>query len=225
MNVFLFSMKLRKQLMKVDYRCTEFNNDVFPSEIEINQRKQILLTVQGYSNTDNHYSKVSDRRMIANRMFRECYNNKCVYCGVPITINGRRLFEVDHYIPKSSKKLNIDFNNISNLVNACYECNRKKSYFEIDNNYLDLLNPNNSIFKLFIRNKDFGIEINKKYSNNSEINKFYNKLCFGGELRRLDYLLMSMKDLQETIHSDVIVDKLARCIQILQEKRNLFIES
>lgn len=209
--------------MKKDYRCTEYNNS-FPAEQEINNKKECLLTSQGLTDQDNHYSKVSDRRKSANKLFRECYNNKCVYCGVPITINGRRLFEVDHYIPKSSKKLLIDFNNIKNLVNACYECNRKKSYYEIDDYYLDLLNPNSNIYKVFTRNEQFEIKIAPQYSNDSEIKKFYTKLCLNGELRRLDFLLMCMKDLQTNVKSEIIIDKLARCIQILQEKRNLFIE-
>lgn len=223
MSVSLFLMRLRKQSMKNDYRCTDFDSDVFPSESEIIKRKENLLISQNYSNDINHYSKVSDRRRKANNMFRLCYNNKCVYCGVPETINGRRLFEVDHFIPKSSQKLKIDFHNISNLVNACYECNRKKSFFEIDDNYLDILNPNKNISKVFMRNNNFEIKIDRKYSSDSEIKKFYNKLCLGGELRRLDYLLMNMKDLQQEVKSEAIVDKLARCIQILQEKRNLLI--
>lgn len=210
--------------MKKDYRCTEYSNDVFPTEEEINLRKNNLLISEGYSEEDNHYSKVHDRRKTANKLFRECYNNKCVYCGVPITINGRRLFEVDHYIPKASKKLTIDFNNITNLVNACYECNRKKSNYEMDDSSLDLLNPNGNIRKVFIRNQQFKIEIGTKYASYSEVNKFYTKLCLNSELRRLDYLLMSLRDLQTNVKSDVIIDKLARLIQILQEKRNLFID-
>jgi len=208
--------------MKKDYRCTEY--DIFPSHKGIEERKKALLNEVSLEDDDNHYSYVSKRKSKANKLFRDCYYNKCVYCGVPEEINSRRLFEVDHYICKTTIKENIKINHIRNLVNACYECNRKKTGVEIPKVYLNLLNPDINIDKVFFRDSNFKIQIKPVLAKNKNITSFYNKLCLSGELRRLDYLLMNLIGLQKKIKSQEIIDKLAHCIQLLMEKRNQYIE-
>ena len=114
--------------MKMDYRCTEY--DFFPSKQKIKKRKKSLLLEFSLKDDDNHYSYVSKRKSKANKLFRECYCNKCVYCGVPVEINSRRLFEVDHYICKTTVKENIKINHIYNLIVSSLVRNfvpRKKS--------------------------------------------------------------------------------------------------
>lgn len=208
--------------MEMDYRCTEY--DIFPSEQEIYSRKEEIVKELSLKEEDNHYSYVSVRKSKANKLFRDCYNNKCVYCGVPVEINSRRLFEVDHYICKTTQKQNINVNHIKNLVNACNECNRKKTGEEISDSYLNILNPDTNIKNVFIRNTNFKIEIIPSLKEDIVIKSFYKKLYLNGELRRLDYLLMNLMGLQKKVMSQQIKEKLAYCIQILMEKRNQYIE-
>ena len=201
-----------------DYRSTE--TDIFPSEEDINSHKNEVL--KGHR-IPNHYSFIHKRGSHANTEFRKAFNYKCAYCGVNEEINSVLLFEVDHYICQTSTKLSIDFNNFDNLVNSCYACNRHKSGIDIEDNYLDILNPKKNIQNVFTRGEDFTITINSNYSSDEYISDFYKKMKFDHNLRRIDFLILSITDLESTISNQEIKEKLIVLIENLKQKRNKII--
>lgn len=201
-----------------DYRATE--TDIFPSEKDINSHKDEVL--KGHR-TPNHYSFIHERGSHANKEFRKAFNNKCAYCGVNELINSVQLFEVDHYICQSSTKLSVDFDNFDNLINSCYECNRHKSGLDINDDYLEILNPKSNIQNVFTRSKDFDIIINTKYKSDDYILYFYKKMKFNHNLRRLDFLILSIIDLESNTNNQEIKDKLIVLIEKLKQKRNKMI--
>ena len=66
------------------------------------------------------------------------------------------------------------------------------------------------------------IRINDEFKENTTIEGFYNKLCLGSELHRLDYLIMNIIGLQRYCedNSDLYVG-LGKILDIIREKRNI----
>ena len=78
------------------------------------------------------------------------------------------------------------------------------------------------IKNVFIRDDKYYIRINDEFKENTTIEGFYNKLCLGSELHRLDYLIMNIIGLQRYCedNSDLYVG-LGKILDIIREKRNI----
>lgn len=189
--------------IKTDYRLTSLNKFEFISEKD----KFLKEFKNEFPNAWDVYSYVNKRGHIHNVNFRKLYYNRCAYCGISTQIISSSEFEVDHFIPKSRLKSDDSFsrefiNGIYNLVNSCRLCNRGKEDF-FDEQHLEILNPDkNNLPSVFHREDDYTIIIADKYKNNKSISTFYNKLKLNNQLRRLDFLLMEMKDFCES-HEDI----------------------
>jgi len=207
--------------MSNDYR----NSNYCPKLDSITlKKKELQKKIESqYPKCKNFYSIISKKKGNHREDFANIYNTKCAYCGVSLAIMP--MFEVDHYISKKCFASEDDAGQIDNLVYSCFSCNRNKRDFKINNQYVTLLNPDNgSIAKLFIRADDYSIQIQKKYEADYIIQAFYKKLHFNFDIRRLDYLLLCMHGLSKKITNKNDRQKLAKAINLLQIKRNIFIE-
>lgn len=201
-------------LINHDYRTTEFSkfDDIVAKKCIFEEYLK-----KSFPKNKNIYNKIN-RKNGCFKDFAKIYNFKCAYCGVSAEVINIQLFEVDHYICKKSCLPIVD--TLSNLVLSCKTCNQWKKDFLIKESYRDILNPDDkSISKVFFRDEEFYIQIKQKYINDTEINDFYNKLGLGSEFRRIDYLLMKMKE---------IIDKydnieMLKCYLFLIEKRNFVV--
>ncbi|MGG4238679.1 HNH endonuclease [Bacillus sp. OHL2] len=187
-----------KTKIKADYRLTSLNKIDF-----IYEKDKFLKEFKNeFPNAWNVYGYVNKRGEKHNINFRKLYHNRCAYCGVSTQIINSSEFEVDHFIPRSRTNYNASLrkefiNGIYNLVNSCRLCNRSKEDF-FDEKHVEILNPdNNNLPSVFHRKEDYTIVISDEYKNNKTISTFYNKLKLNNQLRRLDFLLMEMKDFCE----------------------------
>lgn len=208
----------------IDYRNTSFSNLDFSIEdkkinflIELKEEKPRIWNI--YININ----KIGDK---FNAKFKEIYHHKCVYCGISVYVIESSRFEIDHVIPHAS----IDWgkghtrstlNGIDNLVNSCQLCNRSKSDFYILDEYLELMHPdNNNLNKVFYRDSDYSIKIKEEYKDDSFIKEFYTSLKLHNELRRVDYLLMEMKEFcNQNNKSDELIFKLQTLILKIEQKK------
>lgn len=112
---------------------------------------------------------------------------------------------------------------MGNLILSCHDCNHNKNSFWIEKEEMDTLNPDGEKIKnVFIRDDKYYIRINDEFKENTTIEGFYNKLCLGSELHRLDYLIMNIIGLQRYCedNSDLYVG-LGKILDIIREKRNI----
>ena len=134
--------------------------------------------------------------------FVKAYNKKCSYCGVSEEIIPKDNFEIDHFLYWDQDRFHhkkAEAGYMDNLVLACHMCNHKIGDFEINGQDIDKLHPDKNLIDQFKRNDDFSISIvNDK---DAIVEQFYNKLGLGNELKRLDYLLISMYGLMRKISS------------------------
>ncbi|MFS0673659.1 HNH endonuclease [Ornithinibacillus sp. 179-J 7C1 HS] len=172
----------------------------------------------------NIYSYVNKNGEGFNIKFRNLYHDKCVYCGISTQVINSSNFEVDHFIPKTVLDLKLeydkkDIHGIDNLVNSCKMCNRGKKDFLCDSEELENLHPdNNKLPFIFYRNKDLSIEVSSDY-NRDTVKDFYTKLKLDNQLRRLDYLLMEMKDFCDRYEGAPIINEIHRLILKIESKR------
>lgn len=173
------------------------------------------------------YNFVRKKRDVYFEPFSKIYNCKCAYCGVLIGIADIRLFEIDHFIcedsfPNSTQGRS-EAGKVSNLMLACYSCNRGKTDLIIDEDHLKTLNPDDgSIAQVFDRSEDYYIRIRPDYAEDPLIVDFYQKLLLGSEFRRLDYLLLEIKNFISTQRTSnpSVAAKLEQCLGALILKRN-----
>jgi len=130
------------------------------------------------------------------------------------------------FLSKSKKILNSVSDKIENLVLACQFCNRKKSDFLISDSEYSLLYPDNEeIKKIFYRDEKYYIKIENEYSQNETIKKFYEQLEMVGEVRRLDFLLISLLNFKKKYRNKLenlhILNELSDIIEKLKKKRNI----
>ncbi|GAA0135160.1 hypothetical protein YSY43_20000 [Paenibacillus sp. YSY-4.3] len=206
-----------------DYRNTSFNHiDFLLGEKKIKFMEDFKLE---HPQVKNIYDTIKKRDNKFNAHFRSIYYNKCAYCGVNTQVIDSSRFEVDHVVPVSVLKLSLGYsekfiNSIDNLVSSCQMCNRGKSNFLCEEESLYLLHPdNNNLPQIFWRNDDYSIKINEKYNDNSIIIQFYDKLKFHNQLRRIDYLLMEMKDFCDKYEGEHLVDEIQKLIIKIESKR------
>ena len=207
-------------MKKTDYRNTiynQYNNDILKQKEELNQKIKIK-----HPRLKNIYNKVKDRNSEFNKKFQEIYNRKCVYCGVNQDIMSSGLFEVDHFICESSFEGNlVEAGVLSNLVLSCKKCNRAKGDLRWEEQYSSVFEVDSrNIVNVFCRASDYSIKIQPQYHSDDIVNKFYKKLKLDEEVRRLDYLLMTMNDFYDKYESDDRLTGLLRSIRLLQKARN-----
>lgn len=204
-------------------KTTDYRNTNFCPNLENVYDKKKSLEEQinrECPQTQIIYNKIKDKQKKYHHIFKEIYNYKCAYCGVDQKIN--KDFEIDHFVCESSYKGDtVSAGKINNLIFSCKLCNRNKKDFLITEEYVNILNPDNSnIANVFYRNQNYYIKIKNDYQSDSYIKAFYNKLNLGQQIRRLDYLLLNMYGLYEQIKDTEQGAKLAQCILELQKKRN-----
>ncbi|MFS3915509.1 HNH endonuclease [Bacillus australimaris] len=207
----------------VDYRNTSYK------QFDFSLREKKVSFIENfkldYPKAWNIYNYVNRKGEVYNIKFREMYHDKCVYCGVSIQVINSSNFEVDHVIPKSVLKLERGYDakeihGINNLVNSCQMCNRGKEDFLCDIENLETLHPDyNKLPTIFNRRSDYSIEINNEYKDISLIKEFYKKLKLNNQLRRLDYLLMEMKDFCDRYEGEQIINELEKLILRIENKR------
>lgn len=203
-----------------DYRCTKYCKSL----TGINDRKDLVVKIvkKDHPKAKDMHNYVSVNGSNHKDEFMKAYNFKCAYCGVSIDIIPAIMFEVDHFINEASFPTKVEAGNIENLVLACYDCNRKKSSFDVQATSCDDIYPDKEeITKSYIRDEQYYIKISPNKIHNSLVVDFYNQLNLGNELHRLDFLLMSMIGLSRKLSSNEnAVGKLEQAINLLHTKRN-----
>jgi hypothetical protein len=206
-----------------DYRNTSYKY----SDFTLGDKKENFM--KGFRKVHirawNIYSNIKSRQSGFNRAFKAIYHDKCVYCGINTHVIELSRFEIDHFIPQAVLEKGLgysteDINGIYNLVNSCNMCNRKKSSFITDRDNFQLLHPDKEdLIKIFDRLDDFSIVINNDYINNNEVVKFYETLNLDNQIRRLDFLIMEMKDFCEQYPMESIVPQINALILKIESKR------
>lgn len=206
--------------MKTDYRNTKYCSKL--DSLAEKKRKLNEEVYEAHPKVKIIYNQIKDNKGIYKSRFIEIYNYKCSYCGNSILNISSNLFEVDHYICESSFNSKEDAGKIENLVLACYDCNRAKSGFLIEESYSQLLNPDlESITDIFFRDDMYYIKIVDKYKDDKFVKLYYNQLKFGYQSRRLDFLLMNIRGMSKKAEGSPRYEKLNAIISKLQYKRNL----
>lgn len=204
-----------------DYRNTSYCEEL----IDVSTKKEKLhnLIMDNHPKQKIIYNKVKDKTTEYYEQFKQIYNEKCAYCGVSMDVLPESLFEVDHFVAESLYSSKAEAGQLPNLVLSCYGCNRNKRDFPVDGEYVEHLNPDNgNINKVFYRDNLYYIKVRDSYCGDSKIKEFYNKIEFGNQIRRLDYLLLNMCELHKKIEGRKSSAILAECILLLQRKRNRF---
>lgn len=209
--------------MRNDYR-----NTIYCPELKgIKERKKavedMIKTDHSRARDMHNYLSPNDGKYKGE--FIRAYNGKCSYCGVSNDIVSKSFFEIDHFFYKESFSSKAEAGEMDNLVLACHTCNHRKGAFEIPKEDADKLHPDgDGILGCFERDEKYYIHISDR--NEDEVVKlFYEKLGLGDELRRLDYLLMSIYGLQNQLHSiegmSEAYEKVGQMAGLLRKKRNM----
>lgn len=209
--------------MNDDYRNTKYCPKLTKLSDKKNEVKDAILAE--HSNAKDMHRYVSYNKSHYKQQFVEAYNGKCAYCGVSVDIIPWKMFEIDHFIPKESKRFaeKSEAGYIENLVLSCYDCNRAKKAFEVpDNDYIKVYPDGTDVTTSFVRDNDYYIRVSEKMSSDDTVLTFYKQLDFESQIHRLDYLLMSMKGLQNKIKDNPkAYGQLGEAIDQLQKKRNI----
>lgn len=210
--------------MTNDYRITKYEKEFQ----NISEKKQSLRDEikKEKPRVEDFHTYISDNDGEYKSKFMRIYNCKCSYCGISLDIVSKTFFEIDHFIyqkaPQFKTKKEAGF--IENLVLACHNCNHKKSGFIVSDEVYDKLYPDcDTIKSTFERNEDFYIRMAD--IDDKAVEQFYNQLGLGDELRRIDYLLMSIIGLEEKLRQAGLAEaymKLDEMYKFLIRKRNEF---
>ena len=209
--------------MAEDYR----NSKYCPTLTNLAKKKNDVkdLVCEKHPRAKDMHTYISKNDEPFKQRFVEAYNGKCAYCGVSTEIIPWQMFEIDHFIYEKSPKFKTkkEAGYIENLVLACQDCNRNKSSFVVDDESFSNLYPDgDQITSSFVRDDMYYIRISDAVSNDSTIKAFYEQLKLGNEMRRLDYLLMSMLGLQSKLDPDSdAYSKMGQAIELLRSKRNI----
>lgn len=210
--------------MLKDYRNTNY----CPNYEKLGEKKRVVVEMvkKDHPRARDIHSYISKNDGKYKLPFCQAYNLKCAYCGVSFAILPKEMFEIDHFIyEKSSRfggsKANAGY--IENLLLACHSCNHKKSSFEIKEDDVPFLHPDgNAIVHTFYRDEKYYIRISDDFKNNKTVSDFYEQVRLGKELNRLDYLLMNMIGMLETLSDDSpMYINLSRSVELLRRKRNI----
>jgi len=144
-----------------DYRYTEscpkllnvgIKKNSLEKEIRLNCPRAKIIYNYVKNRSGSYFSK-----------FADIYNSKCAYCGADLRFTDGRLFEVDHFVCKSSFSADTDgrgeAGKMDNLVLSCYSCNRGKGSLLVTEEYRYLINPDDSsIASVFFRDENYYIK-------------------------------------------------------------------
>lgn len=209
--------------MVEDYRNTEYCSPL--GDVLKKKEKVVDAVKKDHPYAVDIHEYVKKNGTAYKRAFLEAYNGKCSYCGVTLSIIPQSSFEIDHFIPESDSRFKSkkDAGYIENLVLACHKCNHSKSGLIIPDLDHQYLNPDHTeITNTFFRDEYYYIRVSESKKDNKSVIEFYNKLDLGADLRRLDYLLLSMKGLRGKISGGLSGQALFdHVIDVLQRKRNL----
>lgn len=209
--------------MADDYRNTKY----CPELDNVKENKQALETIvkKDHPRAVDMHAYISQNDEKYKLSFMKVYNCKCAYCGASIDFVPKVLFEVDHFLYKKSSRFKSKkyAGYIDNLVLACRECNHQKSSFDIaDTDYNALYPDGDEIKNTFYRDEHYYIKMFENVKNSENIKSFYEQLQLGGEVHRLDYLLMNLLGFQRE-HGDnsELYMAVGKIIDILKMKRNM----
>lgn len=183
--------------MSDDYRFTKYfvhhGNDIKSAKRALENKIQ-----KEHPGAHNFYRLIS-RDFSYKKLFAEIYSYRCAYCGLHICTEQLASYQLDHIISidvlkRRGKKAN---NRVENLAFACQSCNRYKGNTDLLEPEISSLNPDGEeIKKIFVRDEDFYIKI-ADGKNSSGVQKFYEDLLLGAQLKRVDFLLMNLHDLSK----------------------------
>lgn len=207
----------------MDYRRTKY----CPELIDVPQKKKEVekLVEKEHPNARDMHSYISNNSQKFKLEFIKAYNGKCAYCGASTDLIKKTEFEIDHFLYKKAPIFDTkkDVGDIKNLILSCHYCNHNKNSFWIEKEDIDNLNPDGEKIKnVFIRDDQYYIRINNEFKKNATIERFYNKLCLGSELHRLDYLIMNTIGLQRSCENDSdLYVGLGKILDVIRQKRNI----
>ena len=207
----------------MDYRRTKY----CPELIDVPQKKKEVekLVEKEHPNARDMHSYISNNSQKFKLEFIKAYNGKCAYCGASTDLIKKTEFEIDHFLYKKAPIFDTkkDAGDIKNLILSCHYCNHNKNSFWIEKEDIDNLNPDGDKIKnVFIRDDQYYIRINYEFKKNATIERFYNKLCLGSELHRLDYLIMNTIGLQRSCENDSdLYVGLGKILDVIRQKRNI----
>ena len=183
-----------------DYRNTKYCPDL--DKIEARKQEVEAIIRNDHPRARDMHRYVSKNGSVYKTAFWEAYNKKCAYCGASNILVSKRDFQVDHFFYRKSSRFPKKENagKMDNLVLACPLCNYSKGDFNISDELALKVHPDkNEITKHFVRDKNFKICVVDP--TDSSVNSFYERLRLGDELRRIDYLIMSMNGLFDVLKS------------------------
>ena len=207
----------------MDYRRTKY----CPELIDVPQKKKEVekLVEKEHPNARDMHSYISNNSQKFKLEFIKAYNGKRAYCGASTDLIKKTEFEIDHFLYKKAPIFDTkkDAGDIKNLILSCHYCNHNKNSFWIEKKDIDNLNPDGEKIKnVFIRDDQYYIRINNEFKKNATIERFYNKLCLGSELHRLDYLIMNTIGLQRSCENDSdLYVGLGKILDVIRQKRNI----
>lgn len=207
----------------MDYRLTEY--DIFDWD-RLPIAKQSLSNriderVREKEHIGEHYGKISDKSGAYYQDFERIYEFKCAYCGITTSINSTNMFEIDHFVNKTQKKLanGKSVNSIENLIFSCRKCNQAKSELDVST-ICNIIHPDGGISDVFERNNKYEIIINEGYIRDPDVLRFYNKLGLSDKFRKLDYLLMNLQKMKEISTNEKLTGLIYKLYADLLEMRN-----
>lgn len=210
--------------MPNDFRNTEYCPIL--ENVGIKKKKVAEQIKQDHKRARDMHAYICKNSGRYKAKFMEAYNNKCAYCGVSIRILPKSMFEIDHFIYEKASVFNgskAAAGYIENLVLACQSCNQQKSSFIIEDTDRRYLYPDtDGIKKTFKRDDQYYIKISDECKENDVVKDFYKQLNLGGEIHRLDYLLMNMIGMNSKIvDKPEASQKIGQAIEMLRTKRNI----
>jgi 5-methylcytosine-specific restriction endonuclease McrA len=209
--------------MADDYRNTKYCPEL--NDVKENKQAVVKAVKIDHPRAVDMHTYISPNDGKYKSLFMKVYNCKCAYCGVSIDLVPKGLFEVDHFLYKESSRFKSKkyAGNIDNLVLSCHDCNHRKSSFNIaDTDYNSLYPDGEEIKNTFCRDEKYYIKMSAEAEKNDNIKSFYEQLKLGGEVHRLDYLLMNLIGFQRE-HEDnsELYIAVGKTIDILRQKRNM----
>ena len=210
--------------MADDYRSTKYCPELTDLQGKKDSVRRTILAQHPRARDMHTY--ISDNDKPFKELFLDVYNGKCAYCGVSIKIIPWKMFEIDHLIPRTAKRFGRKKANagyMDNLVLSCYDCNRAKSNFEVRDEELQKIHPDKTgITESFTRDDDYYIRISDEMEADETVTSFYKEVDLGNQLHRIDYLLLNMYGLCESISNEhPAYGRLMDAVSCLQEKRNV----
>ncbi|MBQ9004106.1 MAG: HNH endonuclease [Eggerthellaceae bacterium] len=199
-----------------DFRLNEFSPDVRVDTAKASLKEELLSE---HAHAQNMYSVIQRHHGYKEKL-GHAYGDRCAYCGVPIGCIGYQSFQIDYIVCKNGNAddradVPTGIDSIENLAFACVNCNGKKHDFTLTELSLPLLSPDMDLGTTFVRNDDFSIEISHEYAGCKPVRAFYDRMHYGSELRRIDYLIASLFDLDQYVNSNDELGELASKISDL----------